>query len=257
MNRGLLSFRRRSIAAVLGGSTLLAAVRHLRGNLVAYVALLLALSSTSYAAASKLLPANSVGTRQVIDRSLLKRDFKAGQLPRGPRGLRGPQGLQGIQGPQGPPGAQGAQGAQGPKGDTGARGASGTNDAFVMFGGSGTLDGNVLGNPENTLFLDPGNYVVGANAIFDNSSMGSLTVSCDLLLDEPYPGGTIVVDTADVRLGIDLQEDRETASFGGTLETSLGGDLHVYCGPAKPVDYADFDMFATQVDTVTDAGGTD
>src|SRR5207244_11645893 len=57
-------------------------LRHLRANTVAYVALSIALSGTSYAAATKLLPANSVGTHQVINHSLLGRDFKAGQLPR-------------------------------------------------------------------------------------------------------------------------------------------------------------------------------
>jgi hypothetical protein len=40
---------------------------HLRRNLVAYLALLFALTGTSYAAATTLLPANSVGTRQVIN----------------------------------------------------------------------------------------------------------------------------------------------------------------------------------------------
>jgi hypothetical protein len=66
--------------------------RHLRQNVVAYLALLFALSGTSYAAATKLLPANSVGTKQVINGSLLKKDFKPGQLL---RGARGPQGLRG------------------------------------------------------------------------------------------------------------------------------------------------------------------
>ena len=93
--------------------------RHLGRNVVAYLALLFALSSTSYAVATKLLPANSVGTGQVINGSLLKKDFKSGQLPRGVRGAqgspgaRGPQGLQGLPGPQG---AQGPQGTQGPAG---------------------------------------------------------------------------------------------------------------------------------------------
>jgi hypothetical protein len=70
--------------------------KHLRRNLIAYVALLFALSSTSYAAATKLLPPNSVGSRQVINGSLLKADFKAGQLPRGPRGPAGDPGPAGI-----------------------------------------------------------------------------------------------------------------------------------------------------------------
>jgi hypothetical protein len=83
---------------------------------VGLLALFLALAGTSYAAASSLLPANSVGTKQVINHSLRKVDFKAGQLPRGhagPAGPAGPQGalgLQGAQGPQGPPGLQGPPG---------------------------------------------------------------------------------------------------------------------------------------------------
>src|SRR3954454_24009001 len=84
-------------------------------TVIARVALGVALSGTSYAAV--VLPANSVGSRQlkenavvsskVKDRSLLARDFKSGQLPAG---------APGIQGAAGP---QGAQGLQGPKGDSG------------------------------------------------------------------------------------------------------------------------------------------
>jgi hypothetical protein len=47
---------------------------------VAMIALLVALGGTSFAAVSKLLPANSVGSAQVIDNSLLAKDFKSGQL---------------------------------------------------------------------------------------------------------------------------------------------------------------------------------
>jgi hypothetical protein len=92
------------------------ASRHLGRNLVAYLALLFALCGTSYAAATALLPANSVGTRQVINGSLLKKDFKSGQLPRGARGPVGPAGAAGATGPAGPAGPAGAAGAQGPPG---------------------------------------------------------------------------------------------------------------------------------------------
>ena len=98
-------------------------LRHLRGNLIAYVALLFALTSTSYAAATKLLPANSVGSKQVINHSLLKKDFKSAQLPRGPRGARGPQGTSGARGATGTQGPRGIVGAKGDKGDTGLLGA--------------------------------------------------------------------------------------------------------------------------------------
>jgi hypothetical protein len=92
------------------------AVRHLRGNLVAYVALLVALTSSSYAAVTKLLPPNSVGTQQVVNGSLLRQDFKSGQVPRGQRGRAGARGQPGARGTIGPTGAVGAAGAPGPPG---------------------------------------------------------------------------------------------------------------------------------------------
>jgi hypothetical protein len=93
---------------------------------VAFIALLLALGSGAYAQLQ--IPRNSVGTAQlrtnavtsvkVKPRSLLRSDFRAGQLPRGPRGLAGPAG------PAGPAGAAGARGATGERGLTGPAGAT-------------------------------------------------------------------------------------------------------------------------------------
>jgi len=71
------------------------------------LALLLTLGGTGYAA-SQALPRNSVTSVQVKDRSLLARDFKAGQIPRGPAGPAGPAGAQGPAGPAGPAGAAGS-----------------------------------------------------------------------------------------------------------------------------------------------------
>jgi hypothetical protein len=97
-------------------------IKHLRRNLVAYLALFAALGGTSYAAIK--LPRNSVGKAQirrnavtsakVRDRSLLARDFKKGQLPAGPQGDTGPQGPAGQDGAPGAPGANGSQGPAGP-----------------------------------------------------------------------------------------------------------------------------------------------
>jgi hypothetical protein len=93
--------------------------RHLSPALVvSCLALLVALGGTGYAAIA--LPPGSVGTKQLKNgavtaskvklRSLLARNFRPGQLPRGPRGA---QGLTGAAGPQGPGGPQGAPGAKG------------------------------------------------------------------------------------------------------------------------------------------------
>ncbi len=84
---------------------------HIKHNAIAYVALFVALSGTSYAAIK--LPANSVGNRQlkanavttgkVKNGTLRRTDFKAGQLTgaRGPRGATGPSGATGPAGPVG------------------------------------------------------------------------------------------------------------------------------------------------------------
>jgi hypothetical protein len=107
-------------------------LQHLRGNLVAYLALFAALTSGGYAATTKLLPPNSVGTRQVINGSLLKKDFRAGQLPRGargPTGQAGAAGATGLAGPAGPTGQTGAAGAKGPPGPV-----------SVLYADSGPID---------------------------------------------------------------------------------------------------------------------
>jgi|tagenome__1003787_1003787.scaffolds.fasta_scaffold20324970_2 hypothetical protein len=71
-----------------------ALVKHLRQHTVGYVALFVALSGGAYAATA--LPANSVGTAQVKNHSLLGADFKAGQIPAGKRGAAGPAGAAGT-----------------------------------------------------------------------------------------------------------------------------------------------------------------
>ena len=88
---------------------------------VACIALLVALGGTGYAA-TQLAPRNSVGTLQVINRSLLAQDFKRGQLP---RGARGPPGRPRSPGPQGRQGRRVRPAATGPAGPAGATGPAG------------------------------------------------------------------------------------------------------------------------------------
>jgi hypothetical protein len=104
---------------------------HVRSNVVAYLALFIALGGSSYAAVrltpgsvrtralakgavtNKKLAANSVNAKNVVDGSLTRADFKRGTLsgpgangkdgPAG-RGKTGPKGDAGPAGPAGPPG---------------------------------------------------------------------------------------------------------------------------------------------------------
>jgi hypothetical protein len=124
---------------------------HVRGNVVGYLALFIALGGTSYAAVrlapnsvtsaaiakravthAKLAP-NSVTSANVKKGALTASDFKAGTFIQGLKGdagaagvdgERGLDGVQGFQGPQGDPGPQGPQGTAGTKGDPGHDGSA-------------------------------------------------------------------------------------------------------------------------------------
>jgi hypothetical protein len=84
-------------------------------NVLATIAVFISLGGSSYAVlriTGKNVPRNALTgaditgltTRDIRDRSLLRRDFKKGQLLRGRRGRRGLQGVKGDKGDQGVPG---------------------------------------------------------------------------------------------------------------------------------------------------------
>jgi hypothetical protein len=75
------------------------------------LALFFALGGSAYAAGTALLPKNSVGSRQVINRSLQTADLSK----KAQRALKGRRGLQGV---PGVPGAKGDKGDAGPPGPT-------------------------------------------------------------------------------------------------------------------------------------------
>src|SRR5262245_43612890 len=121
----------RSVTSRKGGTTMLRRIRRPSPALVvASLALLVALGGTSVAAVKALAPANSVGSAQVINKSLLPIDFKT--PPKGPRGLPGKAG------PAGPAGPAGAAGAAGPAGPAGPAGASATA-LWASVDNNGTL----------------------------------------------------------------------------------------------------------------------
>ena len=89
-------------------------------NVMATVAVFAVLGGTGYAAVAlpnasvgkAQLKSNAVDSSKVINGSLLKADFKAGQLPKGATGATGAKGATGATG------ATGAAGAAGAKGDS-------------------------------------------------------------------------------------------------------------------------------------------
>lgn len=105
-------------------------------NVVSTLALFLALGGTSYAAlvvTGKNIRNNTVASADIRNGSLLRKDFKAGQLPgAGTPGTTVP-GPAGAPGPGGT-GGGGAAGPQGAKGETGAQGAPGAAGSAVGYG---------------------------------------------------------------------------------------------------------------------------
>jgi hypothetical protein len=122
--------------------------RHVAGNAVGYLALVVALGGTSWAAIT--LPPNSVTTVQVKNHSLLAVDFKKGQLPRGAKGDRGKRGRTGP---------TGATGGLGPPGPPGPQGAPGTARAYAWVSSTGTVDPSRSRNLVVNRF-QPGSYCV-------------------------------------------------------------------------------------------------
>ena len=97
-----------------GRQVILRADAYLRRNHLALLALFFALGGSAYAAGTALLPKNSVGSRQVINRSLQTADLSK----KAQRALKGRRGLPGAQGVAGAPGAKGDKGDPGPPGPT-------------------------------------------------------------------------------------------------------------------------------------------
>jgi hypothetical protein len=104
---------------------------------IAFLALFIALGGTATAATlinGKNIKKGTVTSKQVKDRSLLAKDFKAGQLP---KGAKGDTGATGSTGAAGAAGASGAAAAKGDKGDTGAAGVKGDTGAAGVKGDTG------------------------------------------------------------------------------------------------------------------------
>jgi hypothetical protein len=138
---------------------------------IAAVALFVSLGGTGYAAMT--LPRNSVGTAQlkknavtsvkVRNGSLLKADFKSGQIKAGAKGPAGPAG------------------SAGPAGAAGAAGPAGPSDAYSGFKNGPVAAPGSLSTIATLNIPQAGNYVIFAKLwMFDNVNTAVLT-DCTLV----------------------------------------------------------------------------
>jgi hypothetical protein len=199
-------------------------------NVTATIALIVALGGTSYAAIK--LPKNSVTSLQVKDKSLLKKDFKAGQLPAGK---------------QGPPGPAG------PAGGSGAAGGAGTG--VGLFNRPEAAADLVPGSADQviqSLALPAGSWVVTAKFIAENPSAATPgapepRLTCNLII------GGVAVDNLGPAPGIDFDPGAAANTLTGARTLAAAGTATVVCNTGNTVGagtYRARSMTAVQASSV-------
>jgi hypothetical protein len=175
---------------------------------VACTALLLALGGTSYATVLNV-PRNSVGTLElrnnavtsakVRNGSLMRADFRAGQVPAGPAGPAGPQGAQGPGGPAG---------------------AAGPSDAYAASVG-GPIAVSTSSRTFATLNVpQAGRYILWAKAVAVSDDTTSVT--CTLFVGNDQYDESTTLATRNIRGTLALLAPREFAVPGTADVRCLG-----------------------------------
>ena len=140
-----------------------------------------------------------MGSRHVINGSLLKADFKSGQLPRGARGPAGTAGATGPAGPAGPAGAKGQDGLPRPvvlihrnsgqhsltSGQTTTQQVSCPQDTFAV--GGGVQGASITVNSSDQLGLPewPSNPGSGWTVTVTNIGGADTTFQLDVICTVP------------------------------------------------------------------------
>ena len=193
-------------------------------NVVSTICLFVVLGGTAYAATS--LPVNSVGEAQlkanavssvkVQDGSLLRKDFRAGQLLTGQRGPAGPVGATGAPGAQGPAGPVGQQGSVGQAGAAGPPGLQGPVGATGAPGAQGPA------GPQGIQGLTGANGPQGPAGGFDVGKISYVT----------SPTGTAVSTTTGLMAFIDAACPAGSKVLSGGFEILSAADVHVVTSKA-------------------------
>jgi hypothetical protein len=206
-------------------------VRLTYANVVATLALFLALAGGSAYAATKLITgrqiaAGTITAKNIKTNSLLAKDFGKGQLPAGPRGATGANGTNGATGATGATGPQGPTGGTGPQGGAGATGAPGSAVAYatvvINSAGNPVFTDSVKGftsvtSPSPGIFcLSPAFNDASGNEISPVSSSAAFAGGLALLANENCGG-----DAA----GYELESFEDTSSY--TLTSGEGFSISV------------------------------
>ena len=162
---------------------------------VACIALLVSLTGTAVATVSQLprasvgtpqLKNNAVNSKKVKNGSLLRADFKTGQIPAGARG------------PAGPAGATGPAGAAGPAGAPGAAGAAATKLFAAVNGTCTAVDGTSSG----VISVDL-NFPQRCDVRFNQSVSACVPAVTDRASDEAHLTAVTTRDSSFTQLAAD------------------------------------------------------
>jgi Collagen triple helix repeat (20 copies) len=235
--------------------------------LISSLALFVALGGTSYAAI--VLPKNSVGSTQIKSNavtsgkvrngSLLKTDFKLGQVPSGAAGAQGPAGANGATGAAGPKGDTGAAGANGANGsngsnglkgddgDDGATGLRGPSDAFYTdpFDSDGALD--TTDTTLRVVFLPAGNYTLAVSAqVFNTVPSDPVDATCFLREGPEEPGA--VLGSGAFTAAANGTDTRGSLAINSVYTVPAGGDtINLSCAGTGSTALDNGRIIATQV----------
>jgi Collagen triple helix repeat (20 copies) len=154
-------------------------------NVVSTLCLVLLVGGGTAYAASEVLPANSVGTKQIKKEAITpaklskasKAAFAGSPRANGTTGATGSQGPKGDPGPKGDTGSTGDRGEPGPKGDTGEIGPEGPSDAYFEL----EVAGGVLsptGSQFGALEVPAGSYSLSANIRLRSGSAEGSNAAC-------------------------------------------------------------------------------
>jgi hypothetical protein len=184
---------------------------------VACIALILSLTGTAVATVTTVgrnsvgtpqLKNNAVTTKKVKNGSLLRADFKAGQVPAGARGATGATGATGAAGPAGP---------QGP---------IGPSNAVFSQSATNILTWTTTVAVVQSLNLPAGKWVV-ISKVLGNSNDGAIDASIDCTLNA---GATVIDDGFDnARVGTSAADDREYFTYFGALDLAAAGTVELRC----------------------------
>lgn len=219
-------------------------------NVVATLALFVALGGTSYAAVK--LPKNSVGSTQlranavtgakVKNRSLTVDDLSASAQAK----LRGPVGPVGPAGAAGKDGAAGATGATGPAGASGKDGASGLSRALVKTTPTTSPTTTVfhVGSYHFSASPPAGTYVVTADARFLNLNNSATVLSCSI----GFTSDTVGQEQRTLFLAqLGAVGETGTLAVTRTITTQAGDHVSFDCSNSGGAGNANYEVHSPQL----------